>query len=101
MDNTRKRKLFVFKRQIRRIISNNTNIDIEGSFKQTSEQLLTFNDNSDISEKNSSWNVSYNISHVACNALLKILQQHVPNNFPKNARTLLETPRQTKVLTLC
>lgn len=47
------------------------------------------------------WVMSYNIPHVACNALLKILQQHVPNIFPKDARTLLQTPRQTKVLKLC
>jgi len=47
------------------------------------------------------WSVKYNICHNACNALLKILQEHTLCNFFKDARSLLKTPRQTEILKIC
>jgi len=47
------------------------------------------------------WSVKFNICHNACNALLKILQEHTLCNFFKDARSLLKTPRQTEILKIC
>lgn len=47
------------------------------------------------------WALSYNINHNACNALLKVLRQYTSCNFPKDVRTLLQTPRQVHVIDAC
>ena len=42
-----------------------------------------------------------NISHVALNSLLQILQGHVNEDLPTDARTVLRTPRQVAVVDRC
>jgi hypothetical protein len=57
-------------------------------------------DNNDNKLKNAlrSWVISHNITHNACNALLKIFGQHTSYTLPTDVRALLETPRQTHIL---
>jgi hypothetical protein len=43
------------------------------------------------------WAVNYNVSHVAVNSLLKLLRAHHPL-LPKDARSLLATPRTVDVV---
>lgn len=152
MNNTRKRKL-ISKRHGRRIIANQTDINIAGSSreilewhtintssKQTSnvelckitdeevsscntnsvndminihvkvtpsEDLNNDNDNDNDNNDNelnktlATWTISHNISHTACNALLKILKQYTSHILFADARTLLKTPRQTHTLKIC
>lgn len=177
MSNARKRKLSLSKRHIRRIIANETNIDIAGCFEQSSieahvihtsnedssgsdittiinetnqtfdanntivncntdnensfpnnefpndyEQYITdvtqidnddnlsnvTTDNININNKNerfedaiTTWALSYNVPHNACNALLKILQKYTSHNCPSQIRTLLQTPRQIETTKVC
>lgn len=177
MDNARKRKIFISKRHVRRIITDKTNIDIAGTSKYIPRQLyrdvhvqdaysldlyksshetikecdandihehikfsnkennseqhanntiqmdsdnnsynsLTIynndNINNDVNDdannyeqfKNAiaTWAISYNISHKASNELLNILNQHTSYNFSIDIRTLLQTPRETNIVTVC
>lgn len=44
------------------------------------------------------WAVDNQVNHSAVNALLKILKNHIPENaLPKDARTLLQTPRNVQI----
>lgn len=44
------------------------------------------------------WAISYQIKRAAVNSLLNILKTHIPQNeLPKDARTLIETPRATEI----
>lgn len=81
------------------------NDNIEEYDISTSENIEIINNKNNNSEKFrnaiAAWSVKYNIHHNACNALLKILQEHTSYNFCKDARTLLQTPRQTEVIQTC
>lgn len=49
----------------------------------------------------SNWVKDFNIYHNAVNGLLQILRVHVPNCFlPKDARTLLRTPRELNTVSI-
>jgi len=51
-----------------------------------------------ISQELVSWSIGNNISHVAINGLLKILRSNFPSTaLPKDARTLLKTPRKIDI----
>lgn len=64
----------------------NLNIALDGVHEKSSETSLP--------EQLSSWAINHNISHVAVSQLLGILRgQNL--NVPKDARTLLKTPRKT------
>lgn len=172
--NNAQKKLSLSKRHIRRIIANQTSIDIAGCCKQPLKDIHIINTNnedscdSDISEINkenhifninnivdtgneilfsnnatnyehcetnflqnnndrvcdldnvitdnidnksnnekefesalTTWAVSYNIPHNACNALLKILQKYTSYKCPSQMRTLLRTPQQTVISKVC
>jgi len=69
-------------------IEKNSIIDSENSIINNN---INTNANFDEQFRNAvaTWTMSYNIPHIACNALLKILNKHTSSNFPKDARTLL------------
>lgn len=47
------------------------------------------------------WALEYKIRHNALSALLKILNKHVQTEtFPLDSRTLLQTPKSTKIVML-
>lgn len=55
-----------------------------------------------LSEKLRIWATGHNITHKATSDLLKILNEKMPNEFlPSDARTLLRTPRQSIVKSIC
>ncbi|XP_011690000.1 PREDICTED: uncharacterized protein LOC105451331 [Wasmannia auropunctata] len=59
------------------------------------------NDEKKIKNAIATWAVTYNVNHVTCNALLKILRQYTPYKFSADIRTLLQTPRQAYVTNIC
>lgn len=65
----------------------------DDSFENLEKQdMLSFR------EELKSWALTFQIKHTALNALLIILKSHVPDNvLPKDARTLVSTPRNTEV----
>ncbi|XP_067207161.1 uncharacterized protein [Linepithema humile] len=44
------------------------------------------------------WAIKFRIPHNAINALLPILNKHTSCNFPKDSRSLLQTPRTTNIV---
>ncbi|KYN01125.1 hypothetical protein ALC62_08080 [Cyphomyrmex costatus] len=59
------------------------------------------NNDNELKEAIAIWAVSHNISHTACNTLLKILNQYTSHKLPMDVRTLLQTPRQTCISKIC
>ena len=56
---------------------------------------------SSISEELASWATKNNCRRDAVNELLKILRRHGHDSLPKDARTLLQTPRQVLAVNKC
>ena len=56
---------------------------------------------SSISEELASWATKNNCRRDAMNELLKILRRHGHDSLPKDARTLLQTPRQVLAVNKC
>ena len=67
--------------------------NIESSDCSSDESYLSEVGNNLKSEL-ASWAMQQNISHIALNNLLKILQKHVNEDLPTDARTVLKTPKQ-------
>ena len=65
------------------------------------DNSLEFENNGTLHSKLATWAVRQNISHVALNGLLQILQGHVNEDLPTDARTVLRTPRQAAVVDRC
>lgn len=93
-----------------KINDNNTGMQIDYDHNSDIDNITTesksrgYNDVDDDNKfKNdlATWALSYNINHNACNALIKILRQHTSCKFPKDIRTLLQTPRQVHVIDAC
>lgn len=55
-------------------------------------------DPQDLCDELRSWAITHQIKHTALNSLLNILKSHIPlNTLPKDARTLVHTPRKTEI----
>ena len=67
------------------------------------DNINNMNNDNDEAFRNAiaTWSLKYIIRHNACNALIKILQEHTSCKFFNDARTLLKTPRQTEILKIC
>lgn len=96
--------------QCHNINYNNTGMQIDYDHDNDIDNITTENKSrsyNDVDNDNKfkndliTWALSYNINHNACNALIKILQQYTSCNFPKDIRTLLQTPRQVNVIDAC
>lgn len=90
------------------LIINNENNNVEEHNDNSSQSpnidnINNSNNNNNEAFRNAiaAWSVKYNIRHNACNALIKVLQEHTSCNFFKDARTLLKTPRQTEIFKTC
>lgn len=56
-------------------------------------------DMEDFREDLKNWALKFQIKHTAINSLLSLLKSHIPDNIlPKDARTLVGTPRNTGIL---
>ena len=81
----------------------------KNNFASVIEEIDTASEQLDIEEKNRNqstfiqsdikgWAVKYEIHHNAITPLMAILNKHYPEcNFPKCAKTFLETPRSCKI----
>ncbi|KYN21196.1 hypothetical protein ALC57_06438 [Trachymyrmex cornetzi] len=83
-----------------------SNIEMDNSNSIINEMYRYANDDNtnndnELKEAIAVWAVSHNISHTACNALLKILNQYTLHKLPVDVRTLLQTPRQTYISKIC
>ncbi len=82
----------------------NNNVDLDCVTEQFCERTIEENNYSPCSSTNrvnqiQTWAVNNGISQVATNELLSILRDWLPDDgFPKDARTLLKTPRQLVIL---
>lgn len=65
------------------------------------EELRKKNEEPDLTHKLASWAVDEQINHESLNKLLAILREHpCHSSFPTDARTLVKTPRNVKLLSL-
>ncbi|KAL5245924.1 hypothetical protein ACI65C_013332 [Semiaphis heraclei] len=77
----------------------NSSQDFYTSFSDDDESY-TKDSPSQIKDKIAYWALQYKVKHNALDALLIILKKYVDQTLPKCARTLLKTPRNTKVRTV-
>lgn len=76
-------------------LQNNTNTDDD-------DNMIINNDANDkLKNAIAEWVVTHNIPHNACNALLQIFRDFTSANLFTDTRTLLKTPRQSKIIELC
>jgi len=71
------------------ISTNNDNFYCETNNKSTDENFK---------ETVAAWAIKFGITHSALTALLEILNIFTNTTFPKNSRTLLQTPRKTDII---
>lgn len=76
----------------------NSSHDLYTSFSD--EESYIEDSPSQIKDEIAYWALQYKVKHNALDALLVILKKYVDQTLPKCARTLLKTPRNTKVRTV-
>lgn len=59
--------------------------------------ILSNVNKANLQEQLSEWATQHNIKQIALTHLLKILKLHINDDLPFDARTLLKTPRTTKI----
>lgn len=76
------------------------NVDEVDSDNDDADEAMEKQDMLAFREEVKHWAIIFQIKHVAINALLNILKSHIPDNvLPKDARTLVGTPRNTNIKT--
>jgi hypothetical protein len=80
------------------IEDNDVNLDTDENVNMEIEENINIDDKKNLVAKLCDWALLFGISHVALTALLMILRISLPDEqLPKDARTLLRTPRKTVI----
>lgn len=72
--------------------------DIDDNFFEMSNNSLNEHADKNFNKSVAAWAIKYGITHSALIELLKILNIFTNTTFPKDPRTLLQTPRNTDVI---
>lgn len=63
-------------------------------------ELTNITKNVELNKQIKTWATTFNITHSALKQLFKIVNNRIPNIFPKDPRTLLDTPRTIELILL-
>lgn len=77
------------------ISTNNDNF-----YCETNDESLNIKTDKNFKDSVAAWAIKFRITHSVLRALLKILNMFTNTTFPKDPRTLLQTPRKTEVVTM-
>lgn len=73
---------------------------VENGSDDELDDYESISDPQDLVDELSNWAIVHQVKHTAINTLMNILRSHIPQNtLPKDARTLIQTPRYTKIIT--